>query len=81
MAGCVVILRQQVLTIASDLGGLKPCNFHLGWNLVGELFIVALDFQNNLAILDTLYLCLRHFERGPITRQAGASQSLEMRTN
>lgn len=33
---------------------------------------MALDFQKKLAILDSLYLCLRHFEKGPIMREAGA---------
>lgn len=42
---------------------------------------MALDFQKKLAILDTLYLHLRHLERGPITGETGAWQSLKIRTN
>lgn len=72
MAGCIVTLQEQVLTVASDLGGSNPCNFHLGWVLVGGLFIMALDFQKKRAILDPLYLCLSHFEKGTIAREPGA---------
>lgn len=56
--------REQVLTIASDFGGLESMQFSPGlesW-LCG-LFIMALDFQKKLAILETLYLYFGHLER------------------
>lgn len=70
MAGCIVIPQEQVLTIASEFGGLESMQFSPGLESCRWTVHHGSGFSK-LAILDTLYLCLRHSERDRL-QEAGA---------